>query len=230
VAVQGTNVTFSVSAAGTGLSYQWRFNGVDLIGQTSPVLVLTNVQGAHEGFYVARVSSASCAVQSDPASLTVQRPPTIVVQPQPAVTDPGSNATFSVMVSGPPPFSYQWHFNGTPIGGATGPTYTRTGVQPTDAGAYAVRVGNALGSADSQEAELVVRPKFISAQMTNNLVILHLQGTPGQAYAVEMAPTVGPTPAWTPLGAVTNVTVEAQFQDSTVNGATQRFYRLRLLP
>src|SRR5689334_10856779 len=41
----GASVTFSVLAAGaTPLSYQWRFNEVDLPGKTNSSLVLRNLQ------------------------------------------------------------------------------------------------------------------------------------------------------------------------------------------
>jgi len=48
----GASVTFSVLAAGaTPLSYQWRFNGVDLPGKTTSSLVLTNLQLTNAGGY-----------------------------------------------------------------------------------------------------------------------------------------------------------------------------------
>jgi hypothetical protein len=44
VVIFGTNVTFSVAAIGTGpISYQWKLNGTDIPGATSPTLTLQNV-------------------------------------------------------------------------------------------------------------------------------------------------------------------------------------------
>ena len=57
VADSGANVTFRVAAFGTGTnSYQWRFNGVDLPGETNPTLVVNNAQAS--GIYSVVVSVA----------------------------------------------------------------------------------------------------------------------------------------------------------------------------
>jgi len=50
------------------------------------------------------------------------QPPVITAQPLDLSTTPGLTATFSVTVSGPGPFQYQWRFNGTNIAGATNAT------------------------------------------------------------------------------------------------------------
>jgi hypothetical protein len=228
---QSANVTFSVSAAGPGpLSYQWRFNGADIPGATRTNFTLAHVQPANQGLYTVAVINGNGSVSSLPAALTVRVAPTITAQPQSLVADPGGNATFSVAVSGTAPFTYQWRFNGVNLGGATGPTYTRVNVQPTHAGSYSVVVANGAGAVTSQGADLTVRPKIVSARMTPEGVMLTLQGTPGRSYAVEMQPALGESGAWQTLGTVSNASVESQFLDTTLNGAPQRVYRLRLLP
>jgi hypothetical protein len=231
VVTQGLPVTFTVSAAGAGpLSYQWRFNGVDMAGKTNPTLSVPNAQGGNEGFYAVLVRNASGSILSDPAALTVLRPPTIVVQPQTVVTDVGGTAAFNVAVSGQPPFTYQWRWNGTPLSGATAASYTRADVQYTDGGTLSVSIGNANGATTSQDADLIVRPRFVSYQMSNSVLRLWLHGTPGRAYAVEVGQSVGSLANWTPVAVVTNSAVEAQFAEPVVNGPTQRAYRLRVLP
>ncbi len=56
-AVAGNNVTFSVTATGTGLSYQWLFNS-SVIG-TSSSLTLNNVTASQAGIYTVIVSGAA---------------------------------------------------------------------------------------------------------------------------------------------------------------------------
>src|SRR5438874_5148826 len=56
----------------------------------------------------------------------VRVPPSIVQQPQTQLVDPGSNAVFTVVAAGTPPFTYQWRFNGNPISGATSSSFTST--------------------------------------------------------------------------------------------------------
>jgi hypothetical protein len=67
-----SNATFRVTATGTTpLSYQWRFNGTNLIGRTSSVLTLVNVEFSNAGPYSVVVSNVGGSVTSSPASLTV---------------------------------------------------------------------------------------------------------------------------------------------------------------
>ncbi len=72
----GTTVTLLGGAVGTvPISYQWRFNGVDLPGQTNPSLVLSNVQEISQGEYRFVASNAGGSVTSSVAVLTVNQPP-----------------------------------------------------------------------------------------------------------------------------------------------------------
>lgn len=67
----GATVTFTASAAGTALAYQWRFNGADLPGQTNRSLVLPNAQPADAGHYLLVVTNAFGSLTSHVALLTV---------------------------------------------------------------------------------------------------------------------------------------------------------------
>ncbi len=55
----GGGLTLSVGAIGTGLSYQWQFNGTNLPGATQSFLTLTNLNAANAGAYRVVVSSAT---------------------------------------------------------------------------------------------------------------------------------------------------------------------------
>ena len=68
----------------------------------------------------------------------------------------GQSITFAVAADGTTPFSYQWFKNGAIIAGATGATYTISGVQTTDAGDYYSTVSNSAGSATSDTATIMV--------------------------------------------------------------------------
>src|SRR5208282_5572875 len=76
--VVGSNVTFSVTATGTGLSYQWLFGG-SVIG-TSSSLTLNNVTTSQAGIYTVIVSGAGSPVTNS-ATLTVNVPVTVTVAP-----------------------------------------------------------------------------------------------------------------------------------------------------
>lgn len=70
----GGSVTMTVAASGTGLTYQWQNNGVNLSGATSASLTLSNLQGSDGGDYTAIVSNSSGQTTSNPATLTIATP------------------------------------------------------------------------------------------------------------------------------------------------------------
>jgi len=80
--------------------------------------------------------------------------PIITVQPVGATVTAGGNASFSVTATGAT--GYQWTFNDSNIGGATGATHTISGVTSANAGSYRVIVSNAAGSLSSDTATLTV--------------------------------------------------------------------------
>jgi hypothetical protein len=96
----GTNVTFSVTAGGTALTYQWLEDNVDIAGQTNATLELTNVSTNNMGQYSVVVSNDFGPLMSLPASLGIITSPLIVNQPQSQAVLAGNGVTLSVAVSG----------------------------------------------------------------------------------------------------------------------------------
>lgn len=71
----GDVAQFSVTATGLPLpTYQWKFNGTNLNGQTLSALVISNAQPANAGTYTVDVINAAGTVTSQPAQLTVNVP------------------------------------------------------------------------------------------------------------------------------------------------------------
>ena len=87
--------------------------------------------------------------------------PLITQQPQRKATAQGGSATFNVGASGTGPLTYQWHFDGAPIPGASSNAYTVTGATAAKAGNYSVVVGNTAGSVSSSAATLTVLPSAL---------------------------------------------------------------------
>jgi len=102
-------------------------------------------------------------------------PPVVTMQPVDTSVILGNVAMFSVAVSGTPPFAFQWQFNSNNIPGANSTTYTRFGVQMSDAGAYRVVVLGAGGSVESLNARLTV---LIPASITFNPTNVNLRIPP----------------------------------------------------
>ena len=70
-AAPGSTASFSVVAAGTGHTYQWRRNGAAVGGATDATLVLRTVSAAVAGDYTAVVTNAGNSTVSQPARLTI---------------------------------------------------------------------------------------------------------------------------------------------------------------
>jgi hypothetical protein len=82
--------------------------------------------------------------------------PAIALQPANRTATNGGSVTFTVTATGGQPLAYQWTFNTTNLVGATNSTLTLLNVQLSQAGNYAVFVGNAAGSVLSSNAVLTV--------------------------------------------------------------------------
>lgn len=82
--------------------------------------------------------------------------PQIIRQPQNRVVAPGDVASFSVLVADTRGLSYQWHFNGNPIIGATTETLLRRDFTTSDEGQYTVVLVNPSGSVTSAPAMLML--------------------------------------------------------------------------
>lgn len=82
--------------------------------------------------------------------------PTIVSAPASQSVTNGVDVTFTVVATGPGPFTYSWKHNGKTIAGATSATLTVTNVDLQDVGAYIVTVQNSAGGSTAAPAILTV--------------------------------------------------------------------------
>jgi len=152
----GATVLLSVAAfSSQPLSYQWKFNGVSLVGATNALLSLSDAQTNRSGVYSVVVSNSVGAVSSVETTLTVDNAaPIIRVQPAGQAVLLGGNAAFSVTAGGSQPLGYQWQFNGRNIVGATRTTLDRADVTEANVGNYRVQISNAFGMTVSSNAAL----------------------------------------------------------------------------
>src|ERR1019366_7027700 len=82
--------------------------------------------------------------------------PSILTPPQNQAVPPGGTVSFNVVAAGTSPLSYQWHFNGAGLAGATSSVLTLTNVQLASVGTYDVTVTNLYGSTNSAGATLAL--------------------------------------------------------------------------
>src|SRR5207247_572261 len=131
VKVGTTNVILRVVATNScplsGLSYQWRFNGTNLVdggnisGVTTPNLTISKVETNSAGDYSVVVMNLAGSTNSSNAHLTVNVAPSIAGQDQPQSqrTCPGYSVAFCVGATGTLPLHYQWRSNSFNIASAT---------------------------------------------------------------------------------------------------------------
>ena len=105
-------------------------------------------------FYHEGANGPKLIVEFSPLTLAITQ------QPADVTGDERGSATFTVGLSGAPPYTYQWRRNGTDISGATNSTYTLSNLTTNDSGAqFSVRVGDASGSqVTSSSGTLMVTP------------------------------------------------------------------------
>ena len=136
----GANHTFSLTATGSNLSYQWQlstdggstYNNIS--GANASAYTVTGVTAGMNNYrYRCIVSGCPPSVTSDAAILTVASAPVLNSSPVNAAACEGGNASFTVSASGSS-ISYQWQVssnggvNYSNIPGATNATLNLTGV------------------------------------------------------------------------------------------------------
>src|SRR5439155_15638968 len=179
------SATFSVSASGTSLGYQWYKGGSALASQTSSSLTLNGVTSADAGTYSVVVSGTCGSPLTNSASLTVNQNVAVSSGPASLTNCPGTSASFSVSASGTA-LGYQWYKGGSALAGQTGSSLTLSGVSSADAGTYSVAVSGACGSI-TNNALLMVNATTSASPMAN------LVRNPGQsAVLATVASGTGP--------------------------------------
>jgi hypothetical protein len=222
----GGTATFTVIASGLPApTYQWTFNGTNLIGQTSNTLTITNVDLPNLGNYQALINNGNSTTNSDIVTLNMS--PSLDSPFAGATTIWGKDATLSVGAIGSGQLSYQWYLNGVAIAEQTGATLNFTSIQFTNAGLYSVVVSSPYGSVTNAAYQVVVNPANISIGLYPGVTI---SGVAGYSYIIQSSTNLGNTNGWV---IQTNLTLTQPVQlwiDTTVNASLpnnpQYFYQI----
>jgi len=140
---------------GTGFSYQWQLDSVDIAGAVSA----TYIASTGGNYTVVVTNSTACTAVSTPVTVTVNPLPTNIVSALGATT---LCAGDSVVLSdtSDPSYIYQWSNGAGVIPGATNPTYTVIAVATDN---YTVAIMNSFGCSDTSVAiTITVNPLPVS--------------------------------------------------------------------
>lgn len=243
VACNGTSVSFSATASGSNLSYQWQVSTdggltyTNIAGATNATFAVTANNSLNGYLYKVIITSASCATPStsNAALLTVNALPAITAQPSSATLCAGSNVTFTSAATGTG-ISYQWQLstNGgvsfSPIAGATNPTYTILGTTASQFGyQYQVVVnGVCAPAATSSIATLnVISPVIVTTQPaaaavcdgSNTTLSVAGSGT-GVLYQWQVSTNGGTS--YSNIAGATNATLNLNAVTTSANGNLYR--------
>jgi uncharacterized repeat protein (TIGR03803 family) len=162
-------------------------------------------------------------------SLGLPSSPVIVAGPESLAVTDGHPASFTVTVSGLPPFSYQWAFNETSIHGATTAIFTLANAFPANAGLYSVTITNAYGTVTSTPVKLTVVPIVLLGPMAT--------ASGGFEFGFDTASNVNYTIQysvtlrdWVSIGTFRGYGGGITFIDVSISDSGQRFYRVLVSP
>ncbi len=166
--------TFSVTATGANVTYQWQSNNggsswLDIAGSTGTSLTVPAAT-AQNGFKYRVVISSTCGtLNSAEAALTITPKLRITAHPVSVTVCEDEVTTFTVGATGAN-VTYQWQSNNggatwMNIAGSTGTSLTVTAAAARNGVKYRVVVSSTCGTLNSAEAALTVTPKLrITAQ------------------------------------------------------------------
>lgn len=151
----GGALTYTASVSGGGtIAWQWRKDGVPIVGATGDSFVIASAMESDAGNYDVVATDECVSIASAIAALEVKIPPIVSVSPSDSAVLQGGAATFHVAASGTETLHFQWYHDAILIPGATSATLSLSAITPLDAGFYDCVVSNDCGEQTSATAAL----------------------------------------------------------------------------
>lgn len=182
----GVDVSFTVSYTGSPPpAIQWQFNGLDIAGETEPMLEVPSAQSAYAGEYRAILSNAGGAITSTVASLSVNGAPVNGLRIDTSSPTPLGNPTyFSANVATGSDVRYSWDFGDGSTAAALSSSASISHTY-TMQGSYTVSV--------TASNEINSQTESVTVQVTEPLP------TPTPNPSTTPIPSTTPAPSTTPI-------------------------------
>ncbi len=227
----GDGTVFRITSGGT-FATLLSFDGSDDGAEPTAALV----QDAAGNFYGTTTAGGPFGKGSI-FRLTLTSAPQITTQPANQTAVAGSGVQFNAAVFGASPLSWQWRKNGADltdggrVSGSSSRVLSVNTINAGDAGTYSVIVSNALGSAASAGALLIVEtpPVFQSVTLSGGVLALTWSATPGQSYQVQTTADLA-SANWSNLGSAITATNATLGASCAVGSASRQFYRILMAP
>jgi hypothetical protein len=204
----GGSASFSVSATGSALTYQWRKGAAAINGATNSTYTISPVALSDAGSYGVVVTGACGSTNSATAALTINALTTASPLAN-QVRNPGDSVVLTTTASGTGPWTYVWKRNGIVIGGQTGNSLVLTNLEYSDEGIYEVDVTGSCNTATQSASLHINLPPTVSIFSPTNgsvfiapasfTVFANAQDTDGTIGKVELYSSI------TKIGETTNV-------------------------
>lgn len=207
----GQNASFSVTASGTSLVYQWQRSTdggasfADMAGESNATLTLTAVALADNAQKLrVVVSNSAGSVTSAATTLTVNAASVaaaLTLHPSNQSVTAPAVATFTAAAVGTPTPTLQWQVNATgswgDIIGATGNSYTTPPTIVGDSGKqYRVMATNATANVTSTAASLTVSLAPVAPSFTIQPLSVTITAGQSTQFTVAVSGTPAPTLQW----------------------------------
>jgi gliding motility-associated-like protein len=171
----GSSVTL-LAAQSPLYTYQWRRNGADIAGATSPLFTATSA-----GVYTVAITACTNTAVSNAITLAIPAVVTPVVSGSNLLCAGGSTR----LTASPANAFYQWRLNGVNIAGAFGNVYEATAI-----GDYTVINSNACNPNPSNSFIVQLSPNNTTINITGNLQAcqgnkVRLTATSGLGFAYQ---------------------------------------------
>jgi len=149
----GAQASFTMSATGSAVAYQWRKDTVNIGGANAPTFSIPAAAMTDAGAYDCVVTNACGTDTTTPALLTVV-PSGITSQPTAQTGCVGGSVALAVGAN--TALSYQWRKGGVAVLNQTGASLTFSPAAATDAGAYDCLVTFACGTVATNAATVTI--------------------------------------------------------------------------